>query len=168
MLFKLLTGILKLLLFFIFYISTIISFISTPISLGLLILIQTFILSVISRIISISRWIPISIFLIIVGGLIILFIYITSISSNVQFKNLDIKLPVIYTILSLPVFFITPTQLSISDNFQLLDNINFDFFKLFLPLNIYISIFIFIYLLTALIIFINIITLTKGPMRKKY
>nr|UBA14482.1 NADH dehydrogenase subunit 6 [Diaphorina citri] len=159
---------LKLLLFFMFYISTIMSFISTPISLGLLILIQTFILSVISRIISMSSWIPMSIFLIMVGGLMILFMYMTSISSNVQFKNLDMKLPVMYTILSLPVFLITPTQLSMSDNFQLLDNINFDFFKLFLPLNIYMSMFMFIYLLTALIIFINMMTLTKGPMRKKY
>nr|YP_009443409.1 NADH dehydrogenase subunit 6 [Diaphorina lycii]ATR80193.1 NADH dehydrogenase subunit 6 [Diaphorina lycii] len=159
---------LKTLLFMMFYISSIMPFISTPVSLGFLILIQTFILCLISRVISISSWVPMSIFLIMVGGLMVIFMYTTSICSNVQFKISNMKLPLMYSILSLPMFYTTPTQLLMYDNFQLMDNMNFDFLKLFMPLNIFMSTFMFIYLLAALIIMINMMTLTKGPMRKKY
>jgi len=141
-----------------------------PISLGIILFIQTIITCSITRLLLSSCWISSTIFLVIIGGLIILFIYITSICSNKKFlfKKLNLTQIVILIFITL-IIFIYQHPISITiETFNLKDLPNLEFLKLFLPINILSSNFMFIYILIILIIIISILPLTKGPLRKKY
>lgn len=166
--FKLHAVIVKIILSLIILLSRTITSLSQPITLGLLILTQTILICLITRIITFSTWISLSIFLVIVGGLIVIFMYVTRICSNVKFKFNNFKFVLIYVIIPFYITIKQPLIFSYFDNFQLKDNFNLEFIKLFLPLNIFSSIFAFLYLLIALVIMIRLIQLTKGPLRKKY
>nr|ALO76691.1 NADH deshydrogenase subunit 6 [Alleculinae sp. ENSP01] len=71
-----------------------------PISMGTTLLIQTISISVLSGNFSQSLWFSYILFLIMVGGMMILFMYMTSIASNEKFKpNLKIMMtmPLVFT-----------------------------------------------------------------------
>nr|YP_010026397.1 NADH dehydrogenase subunit 6 [Cacopsylla citrisuga]QOQ84943.1 NADH dehydrogenase subunit 6 [Cacopsylla citrisuga] len=159
----------KILLIFSLCNSSVILISSHPISFGVILLMQTMSLALCTRIISESSWIPLTLFLVMVGGLMILFLYITSICSNN--KPAIVKLTV-YQVISviLVIYFLENFEITIFMNEPLStkDLPNMEFIKLFLPMNIFSSNFMFLYLLVMLIIMIEILPLNKGPMRKKY
>nr|YP_010726201.1 NADH dehydrogenase subunit 6 [Neodiprion huizeensis]WDY84637.1 NADH dehydrogenase subunit 6 [Neodiprion huizeensis] len=57
----------------------------TPFSLGLMLLIQTLLISISSGMLTLSFWYSYMLFLIILGSLLIIFIYVSSLISNVKF-----------------------------------------------------------------------------------
>nr|YP_009500698.1 NADH dehydrogenase subunit 6 [Anoeconeossa unicornuta]AWU48841.1 NADH dehydrogenase subunit 6 [Anoeconeossa unicornuta] len=138
-----------------------------PLTFGMLILIQSILICVISRMITSSSWIAMTLFLIMVGGLMIIFIYMTSICSNEIFhKTKKIHLQV-FSILPLG-FASMKTNNTFNDYLINMDIFNKEFFKFFLPLNIQSSIFSFIYLIFVLLIVVSLMEINKGPLRKKY
>lgn len=138
---------------------------NTPISLMFILLTQTFLSILLINKIFKSSWFPIIIFLIIIGGLLIIFIYITRITSNEKFKwNFKI---IIFIILILIVIFkediICEVQINEKEQyFILLDHLSIA--------NIYNKTFLIITNLT-LYLFITIIAINKiiknfeGPLR---
>nr|YP_588093.1 NADH dehydrogenase subunit 6 [Coreana raphaelis]AAY89312.1 NADH dehydrogenase subunit 6 [Coreana raphaelis] len=68
------------------FISIIMLFINHPLSMGMLILIQTFFLCLISGMLINTYWFSYILFLTFSGGLLVLFIYMSSIASNELFK----------------------------------------------------------------------------------
>nr|YP_009501967.1 NADH dehydrogenase subunit 6 [Psylla alni]AWU49047.1 NADH dehydrogenase subunit 6 [Psylla alni] len=149
--------------------SSIILVSSHPISFGIILLLQTILISICSRMITQSSWIPLTMFLVMVGGLMILFLYITSICSNKKPHFLKPKFSQL-AFLSISMGLIENYQylFLMNENINLKDLHNMEFIKLFLPLNTFSSNFMFLYLLVMLIIMIEMMTLNKGPMRKKY
>lgn len=126
----------------------------------------------------IYSWIPIILFLIIIGGLIIIFIYITSLRNN-EFFNINFNFFLINLIKILPLIILI-IYLIIIFNFILL-NFNFESFNLFNFLNnkyyniinilykeIYnkTSYFIILYLYFTIICIINICYKFKAPLRQ--
>nr|YP_009502290.1 NADH dehydrogenase subunit 6 [Heteropsylla sp. DMP-2018]AWU48932.1 NADH dehydrogenase subunit 6 [Heteropsylla sp. DMP-2018] len=160
---------LKMYLMISFFNSLFLFYSLNPILMGATLLNQTIMICLISRMMMNSSWIPSTIFLVMVGGLMIIFIYMTSISSNKKLTLL--KLNKFYKITPLMIFLLfmfNNKSIKFKESFQLMDEFNLEFTNLFLPMNIITSNFMFIYLLVMLIIMTEILSSTKGPMRKKY
>uniref|UniRef100_A0AAU8G8E9 NADH dehydrogenase subunit 6 n=1 Tax=Colposcenia ignota TaxID=3230277 RepID=A0AAU8G8E9_9HEMI len=158
---------LKIMLFFMLINSWLFSLFTYPIPLGFMIMCQTLFTCIFIRAMTSSSWLTMTMFLIMVGGLMIIFLYMTSISSNNMMK--EIKKTKIFFIIILwypiSMMFINFNTL---ESLSLIDSFNKEFLKMFSSTNYQSSMFLFVYLLVALVSFIKIMNLTKGPMRKKY
>ncbi len=153
-----------------------------PLSIGIILLIQTILICLISRIRSKNFWFSYVLFLIFLGGMLILFIYVISLASNEIFRfslNLFIKIFLLFVIYLFLIFFIDkyflqqPLIITIEalklENFNYLNIENSLLFnKLYnFPTNI-ITILLIIYLFLCLIAVCKIINIYEGPLRPKY
>src|SRR5699024_6659312 len=109
-------------------------------------------------------------FLIIVGGILILFIYITRIASNEKFKT-NLKISSITIIIPIIIFIIYPFSKTIIKNnetipfnqsIELIESLNK---YINIPLSIT-TVFIIIYLLLALIATVKITNFKQGSIRQ--
>nr|AYW52295.1 NADH dehydrogenase subunit 6 [Lebiini sp. 2 ACP-2013] len=66
-------------------------FMKHPLSMGLILMIQTIIISMLSSMFSYSYWFSYILFLVMIGGMLILFIYMTSLASN-EMMNFSMKI----------------------------------------------------------------------------
>nr|QWL15076.1 NADH dehydrogenase subunit 6 [Epuraea sp.] len=156
--------------------SFIFIFLNHPLSLGMILLIQTIIVSLISGKLSYNYWFSYILFLVMIGGLLILFIYMTSITSNKKFK-FSFKLFSLIIYLSIMTLFILSINQFIFNNFSInMDMTNFimnksnsySSIKFFNNPNYMIMIMIFNYLLITLIAVTKISKTEKGPLRQKF
>nr|YP_010936707.1 NADH dehydrogenase subunit 6 [Tzotzilthelphusa villarosalensis]WKW91703.1 NADH dehydrogenase subunit 6 [Tzotzilthelphusa villarosalensis] len=146
---------------------------SHPLAMGMTLLLQTIMMSLTIGIFSYSFWFSYILFLIFLGGMLILFIYVASLASNEMF-NFSL-----YVFTSLSMMLILMTMLS-----MLIDPISISSFSSMLtssvnnhlstPMTIswiynypsmMFTLFIILYLLLTLIIVIKIINMYKGPLR---
>nr|YP_009500685.1 NADH dehydrogenase subunit 6 [Allocarsidara bakeri]AWU48828.1 NADH dehydrogenase subunit 6 [Allocarsidara bakeri] len=159
---------LKLMLTMLTFMSSIMAYTQHPFSLSFMLLIQTVIISLTTRLMYESSWIPLTLMLIMMGGIMIIFMYFTSICSNQQFSKQNFLYNLFYTMLWLPLILSQYTYLFKSDSLSI-SNFNFkEYYKIFMPLNSYCSIFMFCYLILALLVMINLLNFNTGPLRKKY
>nr|YP_009564775.1 NADH dehydrogenase subunit 6 [Henosepilachna vigintioctopunctata]QAY82226.1 NADH dehydrogenase subunit 6 [Henosepilachna vigintioctopunctata] len=162
------------LLSFMMTFSFILIFLKHPLSLGFFILIQTILISITMGMFY-NFWYSYILFLIMIGGLLILFIYMTSIASNEKFKTN------FYLISSFSLIIFSTTVNLIQSNLNLnnflFNNIltNQDNSKYFLSMTKFLifpqnKIFIFsiFYLLISMIASIKICKLNFGPLRQIY
>nr|AFP16885.1 NADH dehydrogenase subunit 6 [Anaspis sp. BMNH 840206] len=144
-----------------------------PLSMGLILLIQTLIISLITGNFSLNYWFSYILFLILVGSMLILFIYMTSIASNEKFNfkiNNLMLLSLIFMFIMLLIPIISPDinninsdQITLSKNTilstSMIKYLNF-------PSNL-ILVFLIIYLLLTLIAVVKITDFKYGPLRLK-
>lgn len=142
---------------------------------GATLLAQTILICLILGLINLNYWFSYILFIIIIGGLLILFIYITSIASNEKFK-----FSIIIIFLTLIAFSLILLLTLFSDYFLLninfwVKSISFYIHPLILPFSLnkylnYPTFIIFIisilYLLICLIASVNISLTFKGPLRQ--
>nr|YP_010737951.1 NADH dehydrogenase subunit 6 [Ceratophyllus anisus]WEQ92361.1 NADH dehydrogenase subunit 6 [Ceratophyllus anisus] len=152
---------------------------SHPLSMGFMLMIQTLWISIFIGIISKTFWFSYILFITFLGGMLILFIYMTSLSSNEYFK-FSIKTfmfsLMMFIIMLLIINFMDLTffnYLNNSDSFIFnslsYSNINIlNMNKLYNYPNNLITITLIIYLLMTLIIVVKITDLFIGPMRKNF
>jgi NADH-ubiquinone oxidoreductase chain 6 len=147
-----------LLLSLILPIILILAFAETPIVIGLTILMMALILAQ-TFAFSISSWYGFIIFLIYVGGILIIFSYFISLSSNNRTnllpKNFLILLP------SLVLFFIIFNTISININI----NYSFNIHSLYKTNYYPILLFLILILLFIMLVIIKIVSQSKGPIR---
>lgn len=159
----------------IFFLSILFIFLNHPLTFGFILLIQTILIRLITGNLNFNFWFSYILFLIIIGGILILFIYITRIASNEKFK-FSYKLSLL--LLTLFIFLIIRLFLDsyfYSENFNIRDLNNKDKTLLFnLTLIKYTNwpnnkvIFIIIlYLLITLIAIVKITKIKYGPLRPK-
>lgn len=143
-----------------------------PLSSGLILLTQTIIIRLITGNFFINFWFRYILFLIIIGGMLILFIYITRIASNekfsIRFSNFIplITILFLFTITILYFYFIinfTNNEIIIF-NKSIILNISINKYFSY-PLNS-ILLFIIIYLFITLIAIVKITNFNKGPLRQ--
>nr|YP_010384960.1 NADH dehydrogenase subunit 6 [Pinnotheres excussus]UPL64957.1 NADH dehydrogenase subunit 6 [Pinnotheres excussus] len=146
---------------------------SHPLAMGLILLIQTVLISLSIGFSTFSFWTSYILFLIFLGGMLILFIYVASLASNEYFSFSISKLMIlsfILTFLSIMLvffneLFFSPTTLIPSPSLDFLTStpltINWIYNTPFMNF----TIFIIIYLLLTLIVIVKIINLFKGPLR---
>nr|YP_009338124.1 NADH dehydrogenase subunit 6 [Lytta caraganae]ANG08419.1 NADH dehydrogenase subunit 6 [Lytta caraganae] len=143
-----------------------------PLSLGLILLIQTTIISLVSGKFCMNFWFSYILFLIMIGGMLILFIYMTSIASNEKFSFKFKSLAPIFVIFSsltispmlmfLPDMNIKNDLMNFNTNYLEISMIKYTYF----PMNIMLM-FMIIYLFITLIAIVKIIDTKNGPLRPK-
>nr|UQT69120.1 NADH dehydrogenase subunit 6 [Tomostethus sp. 1 QHW-2022a]UTY22595.1 NADH dehydrogenase subunit 6 [Tomostethus sp. 1 QHW-2022a] len=150
----------------------------TPMSMGMMLIIQTILITLISGMMSFNFWFTYILFLIMVGGLLILFIYMSSLSPNQKFfinKKFLMLNSILLMMMLLIIFNMKMFMNYNSDimNFMNMETEQFFFLKMSLnklynkPTNM-IMIMLINYLLLSLFIIVKIIYINKGPLRKNF
>nr|AVN67464.1 NADH dehydrogenase subunit 6 [Gyna capucina] len=142
-----------------------------PLAMGMLLLIQTSFIAMITGMIYQSFWFSYILFLIFIGGMLVLFIYVTSLASNELFL-FSTKL-IMFTLIILPtliwLFYSTnfTLQNSESNSFHMMNSIStLPLIKLYnFPTSI-ITITLALYLFLTLIAVVKITNIFKGPLRQ--
>nr|UOU85354.1 NADH dehydrogenase subunit 6 [Nephrotoma flavescens] len=164
--------------------SLIISFMFTqmkhPLSMGFILLIQTFIICLITGSLMKTFWFSYVLFLIFIGGMLVLFIYMTSLASNEMFnfsmKNL-FTISISFMLLMLLILFINDSismnfyslnseTTSIMNEMNLIKENSLNLNKLYnFPTNM-LTILLINYLFLTLIIIVKITNNFYGPLRQ--
>lgn len=140
---------------------------SHPVTILAIILAQTFLICISLWIIIKSSWFSFILFLIFLGGLIVLFVYVVSLASNEKF---ELKISLFYQILTLNRLIVL--TVGVWNYFQvnnlLVDqtNILIKTIMIFSSRNILTSILIITYLLFTLLVAVKIASKYEGPLRK--
>nr|AXS66048.1 NADH dehydrogenase subunit 6 [Tenebrionoidea sp. 19 KM-2017] len=141
-----------------------------PLAMGAILLVQTTLVSLILGNLSLNFYYSYILFIVMVGGMMVLFLYMTSIASNEIFKKnwMIISVPLVIT-LSILIMFNEKAHLLINneelsklnhiDEFPTILNKFFNF-----PTST-VMMFLFIYLLLTLIAVVKITSLKLGPLR---
>nr|QUS64010.1 NADH dehydrogenase subunit 6 [Zoodes fulguratus] len=154
--------------------SFLLVFIYHPLSFSLILLTQTFLISVLTGLMNYNFWFSYILFLVMVGGILILFIYMTSIASNEKFK-FSMNLFIFFWMIVLLMLII---QCLIDSYFSTMNLFNHDitFMENYnLSMNKYMNfplanlmILMITYLLIALIMVVKITESKQGPLRQKF
>nr|YP_009912332.1 NADH dehydrogenase subunit 6 [Aedes flavopictus]QLD96851.1 NADH dehydrogenase subunit 6 [Aedes flavopictus] len=163
---------------FFYYYSFIFMQMKHPLAMGLMLLIQTFLTSLLTGMFMKTFWFSYVLFLIFMGGMLVLFIYVTSLSSNEMF-SLSMKLIFIsiFTITSFLMFYlffdksiIEPfinnnemMKLPIMNNLMMEDTISLNKMYNF-PTNL-ITLLLINYLFLTLLVTVKITKKNYGPLR---
>nr|YP_010363574.1 NADH dehydrogenase subunit 6 [Atkinsoniella xanthoabdomena]UNZ12675.1 NADH dehydrogenase subunit 6 [Atkinsoniella xanthoabdomena] len=146
---------------------TMIPFMFNPMSMGVILLIQTSLMTMLMNKMLMSSWFPMITFLMMVGGLLILFTYMSSIASNEKFKfkfNLTIMLLLIILI-SEEMF--NENQINENQNLMKLSEEYFSMIKLYNKKSMMLTIILVMYLLLTMIAVTKIVKHHEGPLRSK-
>nr|WBR65519.1 NADH dehydrogenase subunit 6 [Layahima chiangi] len=149
-----------------------------PLAMGLTLLIQTIIISLSCGLFTYSYWFAYILFLIMLGGMLVLFIYVTSLASNELFSFSMKSL-----FISMMSFSLLMMILLFTDNLMLMTNslemINMSLektssenelslIKLYNNPTMNITIMMINYLLLTLIVVVKITNINYGPLRQSY
>nr|YP_009825435.1 NADH dehydrogenase subunit 6 [Malaza carmides]QIU83250.1 NADH dehydrogenase subunit 6 [Malaza carmides] len=164
-------------------ISFIMLFLKHPLSMGLMILMQTLMICLISGMIINTYWFSYILFLTFLGGLLVLFIYVSSIASNEMFQlNMNNKMFLTFTwicILLISIFnmnnlswmnFMNSSEMNNLFNYFIFFNSenNFNLSKLYNEYNYFLMMMLIIYLFITLIAVVKITNIFYGPLRSFY
>nr|YP_009502567.1 NADH dehydrogenase subunit 6 [Vanessa indica]AWV83156.1 NADH dehydrogenase subunit 6 [Vanessa indica]UXW65922.1 NADH dehydrogenase subunit 6 [Vanessa indica] len=161
------------------FISIFMFFMNHPFSMGLLILIQTLLLCLLSSMLINTYWFSYILFLIFLGGLMVLFIYVSSIASNEMFKiSFFNKSFLLYISLFFIVSYFFKNNLfwmnfSFNDEMNMFFNsflffnneLNFNLSKLYNKQTYMLTLMMIIYLFITLIAVVKISNIFFGPLR---
>nr|AND96429.1 NADH deshydrogenase subunit 6 [Onthophagus vulpes] len=151
------------LIFSIFMIS-----VKHPLSMGIILLIQTINLSLYMGYLNLNYWYSYILFLIMIGGMLVLFIYMTNVASNEKFFP-SIKL-FLFSNMMMMMYFMTfmlidPFYIMINSKFKENYDINLSLNKYFNFPNSIIMYILIIYLLITLLAVVKISSFKKGSLR---
>nr|YP_009441718.1 NADH dehydrogenase subunit 6 [Amphizoa insolens]AOY39250.1 NADH dehydrogenase subunit 6 [Amphizoa insolens] len=157
-------------------------FMNHPLSMGLILLIQTLLICLMTGLFSYSLWFSYILFLIMLGGMLILFIYMTSLASNEMFnfsKNIFIMAMMMtslfifiyllmdYTII-IPIFK-NSNLMELLNNLMFLKNENLNSLKMiYNNPNKFITLMLINYLFLTLVATVKITNMNYGPLRQKF
>nr|QNH68842.1 NADH dehydrogenase subunit 6 [Anartia jatrophae saturata] len=154
-------------------------FLSHPFSMGLMILIQTLLLCLLSSMMINTYWFSYILFLIFLGGLLVLFIYVSSIASNELFKISMFNKNFIFYLLFLLIlsfifknnlilmnFFFNDEMINFFNSLLFFNNeFSFNLSKLYNKQTYFLTLIMIIYLFIALIAVVKITNIFFGPLR---
>nr|QWB85867.1 NADH dehydrogenase subunit 6 [Ulochaetes vacca] len=154
-------------------------FMNHPLSFGLILMIQTINISIITGMMNFNFWFSYILFLIMIGGMLILFMYMTSIASNEKFKysfKFNILMLTFSIMTLLLIIYISTNNPMIN---LILNNYETKIFNLLINNNLTMSKFlnypsnftlylIIMFLLITLIMVVKITNIQYGPLRQKF
>nr|QGX06882.1 NADH dehydrogenase subunit 6 [Mycalesis francisca] len=165
--------------FMVIFISILMFFINHPISMGILILLQTLFICLLSGMLMNSYWFSYILFLVFLGGLLVLFIYVSSVASN-ELMNISLINKLIIPIPAIIFFFtflfmnnlnwlnltFNEDMNNFINNFLFTyDENNINLFKLYNEQTYLLMIMMIIYLFITLIAVVKITNIFFGPLR---
>nr|YP_010481710.1 NADH dehydrogenase subunit 6 [Psychophora sabini]UVU20402.1 NADH dehydrogenase subunit 6 [Psychophora sabini] len=167
--------------FFMFIFSMLMLFLNHPLSMGLMILLQTLLMCLISGMMIKTYWFSYILFLTFLGGLLVLFIYVSSIASNEIFfmMNINMKFFLFFMFILITIiqmfFYKNLNWMNFSNNMSDTEKfVNMFFFnndnkinmnKLYNSHNFLLMLMMVIYLFITLISIVKITNIFYGPLR---
>nr|SPP23456.1 NADH dehydrogenase subunit 6 [Graphium androcles] len=166
--------------FLIMMLSLFMMFINHPLSMGFLILIQTLLTCLLSGMLISSYWFSYILFLVFLGGLLVLFIYVSSIASNELFKSNFSSKMIFYLLFILSIFWSIMFMYNINwlnffFNYEMSNMMNFFLFfnnenkinlsKLYNNQTYMMMMMLIIYLFITLVAVVKITNIFFGPLR---
>nr|YP_010580837.1 NADH dehydrogenase subunit 6 [Euwallacea interjectus]UZT26983.1 NADH dehydrogenase subunit 6 [Euwallacea interjectus] len=154
--------------------STLFIFLKNPLSKGYILLMMTISISLFSSQMYLNSWFGYILFLIMVGGILVAFIYMTSVASNEKFKFpktfnmlmfMSIFLIVIMASMKLTIETLDLSMVMTSQ--ELVSNNKMSLSKIFSNPMSLIPLALMSYLLLTLILVVKMTDLSKGPIRQK-
>nr|YP_010414477.1 NADH dehydrogenase subunit 6 [Nepsalus decorillus]ATI25227.1 NADH dehydrogenase subunit 6 [Nepsalus jezoensis]URT60565.1 NADH dehydrogenase subunit 6 [Nepsalus decorillus]URT60578.1 NADH dehydrogenase subunit 6 [Nepsalus decorillus]URT60604.1 NADH dehydrogenase subunit 6 [Nepsalus decorillus]URT60617.1 NADH dehydrogenase subunit 6 [Nepsalus decorillus] len=149
-----------------------------PLAMGLTLLIQTIIISLTCGLYTYSYWFAYILFLIMLGGMLVLFIYVTSLASNelFSFSILNFTLSILLLSITLVIILFMDKTILLLNNIEMMKfNMNNLFSENELSLNklynnptMNITLMMMNYLLLTLIVIVKIVNINYGPLRQKF
>nr|UMR55037.1 NADH dehydrogenase subunit 6 [Theretra japonica] len=163
----------------IFFMSIMMYFMNHPLSMGMLILFQTLLTCLLSGMLIKTYWFSYILFLVFLGGLLVLFIYVSSIASNEMFllsNNMKITFIVMLIMMISFQFMFTKNLnwMNLINNSEMNNFLNFMFFnnenkinlnKLYNNNSSMLMLLLIIYLFITLIAVVKITNIFFGPLR---
>nr|WQM87279.1 NADH dehydrogenase subunit 6 [Esakia johorensis] len=149
--------------------STMLISLKHPLSMGFNLILTTVTISITMGIMMKYTWYSYILILVMLGGMLVLFMYMASIASN-EIMNFSLKLTMTTIIVSLLTFMLLKNEM-LMYNFTMIENIenqqNMSMIKLFNGKSSIMTIMMALYLLITMIYVIYITNTFEGPMRKK-
>nr|WHM51807.1 NADH dehydrogenase subunit 6 [Anacanthotermes sp.] len=140
-----------------------------PLAMGMMLLIQTTIMCMISSILDKSAWFSYILFLMFIGGMMVLFIYVTSLASNEMFslstKMTLVSLTALIILMSMKTWTNTNKE-SMTQETILTNETSTLLEKLYNQPTGNMTILMASYLLLTLIVIAKITNISKGPLRQ--
>nr|ARH54296.1 NADH dehydrogenase subunit 6 [Curculionidae sp. 3 AH-2016] len=162
-------------LFFSWMFSMFFMIMNHPMSLGGILVIQTILMALTTGFLFMNFWFSYIIFLVMIGGLLVMFIYMTSIASNEKFE-----FPKNFIYMIMLSFFIMAIMFKFKDNFYTFQFYNLSMLKMFsFPIKnfnlnkyfnypgMFVLTLLMIYLLITLIAIVKITGKNYGSLRQK-
>nr|APX40652.1 NADH dehydrogenase subunit 6 [Crioceris asparagi] len=146
-----------------------------PLSMGMMLLMQTIMIALMTGMMNMTFWFSYIIFIIMIGGMLILFMYMTSVASNEKFKfsNKILVMSIIIMILSLMIWMKDFQQIyqlmDMEESYQatISNNFNHALNKYMNYPNNLIMYTMFFYLFITMIMVTKITKIESGPLRQK-
>nr|UFR82887.1 NADH dehydrogenase subunit 6 [Mecynorhina polyphemus] len=155
--------------------SILLMFLKHPLSLGMMLLSQTIIISLTMGLFNLNYWYSYIMFLVMIGGMLVLFIYMTSVASNEKFMisiNLTILILSFFLITIIISIMIDYYMINMSNTYEetLNSNVMYNWsLNKFLNYPMMMILFLIIlYLLITLIAVVKITDISQGPLRQMY
>nr|YP_010414516.1 NADH dehydrogenase subunit 6 [Gatzara nigrivena]URT60669.1 NADH dehydrogenase subunit 6 [Gatzara nigrivena] len=149
-----------------------------PLAMGLTLLLQTIIISLTCGLYTYSYWFAYILFLIMLGGMLVLFIYVTSLASNelFSFSIMNLIMSISFLTIILMTIMFMDTSILLLNNIEMMKfNSNNLFMENELSLNklynnptMNITLMMMNYLLLTLIVVVKIVNINCGPLRQKF
>nr|QAX91126.1 NADH dehydrogenase subunit 6 [Schedorhinotermes putorius] len=140
-----------------------------PMAMGLILLTQTTLMCLISGTMFKSFWFSYILFMIMIGGMLVLFMYMTSIASNEMFSSP--KKMIITTTMMIPLIYMTmmdPTNNKEMNNYNTIMNneVMTTTTPMYEQLTGTLTIMLVLYMLLTLIVVVKMININWGPLRQ--
>nr|YP_006303155.1 NADH dehydrogenase subunit 6 [Samia ricini]YP_009040582.1 NADH dehydrogenase subunit 6 [Samia canningi]AEI26138.1 NADH dehydrogenase subunit 6 [Samia ricini]AEK82942.1 NADH dehydrogenase subunit 6 [Samia ricini]AHX80603.1 NADH dehydrogenase subunit 6 [Samia canningi]UIB41634.1 NADH dehydrogenase subunit 6 [Samia ricini] len=167
----------------IIFFSFIMYFLNHPLSMGLMILIQTLLTCLLSGMMIKTYWFSYILFLTFLGGLLVLFIYVSSIASNELFSfNLNMKMFIFFMMFFSTLMMIlfwnnlnwmnfninNSEMINFSNSIMFLNENKINLNKLYNNQNFLITYLLIIYLFITLVAMVKITNIFYGPLRTNF
>nr|YP_004021400.1 NADH dehydrogenase subunit 6 [Phobaeticus serratipes]BAJ24540.1 NADH dehydrogenase subunit 6 [Phobaeticus serratipes] len=138
-----------------------------PLSMGAVIIMQTTLISMITGMMYKSFWFSYILFLMYVGGMMVLFIYMTSLIPNMMF-SMSSKKMLLLLLLMMSTFFMQKSSTIINNDMMMFTSNKLILMKMYnMPVNI-MMIMMVMYLLFTMITVFNIMESNQNPLRMMY
>nr|VFU78654.1 NADH dehydrogenase subunit 6 [Proasellus beticus] len=138
---------------------------NTPHVLIISLLASTLMIVILLNMLSSFPWLSYILFLIFLGGILILFTYVSSLSSNLLFNMIKLEIAVMFTILACVVLFLNKTPYTINGALMLEYDTNMFMKELFTPSFYFLYLYLFIYLLITLLYVVMVMKVYYAPLR---
>nr|QXI86665.1 NADH dehydrogenase subunit 6 [Alyscotermes sp. CMRT139] len=140
-----------------------------PLAMGLMLLMQTTMVCIISGTMYSSFWFSYILFLIMIGGMLVLFMYMTSLASNEMFSPSN-KMLSITLMMMLPLMYLMPNVINNKEmnmhNSMMENDILTSTTVMYNQMMGTMTTLLVLYMLMTLIVVVNIINVSKGPLRQ--
>nr|WAM61621.1 NADH dehydrogenase subunit 6 [Seriana sp. 'barna'] len=146
-------------------ISTMTPFMKNPMSMGMLLMMQTMLMIILINKIMVSSWFTMITFLMMIGGLLILFSYMSSIASNEKFKaKMNLTMAFVILIFILDEMMIE-TQMSDISDILITNKNDYSLLKIYNSKSMLMTIMLVLYLLITMISVSKMVKHHEGPLR---